>query len=67
MMDRARIDVLDLKPGDRLVVTLPEGVYLTGEQYKALEDMLERWAPGHPAILLEHGAQLSVVREEPVS
>lgn len=67
MADETRVELVqgeiaavELRPGDRLVVVLDR--IASDHELKRIAHMLHQWAPGVPALVMEGGAQLGVVR-----
>jgi G3E family GTPase len=52
--------VLELKPGDVLVITHPD--YLTADQAKQLQEEVKAALPDHEAIVLTGGLEMGAVR-----
>lgn len=54
------LDRLELRPGDRLVLSTPHQV--TSHQADVLTTRLAELFPGHQVLVVDAGAQLGVVR-----
>lgn len=60
----AEVSVLNLKPGDRLAVKLPDGCGgVNRGEVRRIREYFERWA-GVPVAVLVKGIELQVVRDE---
>ncbi|HRJ41581.1 MAG TPA: hypothetical protein PL105_06865 [Caldilineaceae bacterium] len=55
------VRVVDLRPGDRLVVMFPHRVSMA--EVERLRAVMSEWAAGHEVLVLDGGASLEVVRE----
>ncbi len=59
-LDQVRI--VNIQPGDRLVVTVPG--HLNMAEYDKMKHELSKFFQGTPAIILMGGVELSVIRGE---
>lgn len=55
------VKVVDLRPGDRLVMMFPHRVSMV--EAERLRVVLDEWAPGYGVLLLDGGTSLEVLRE----
>lgn len=67
MSDESKIELIsgevcavELRPGDRLVILLEHPVPF--EHVERMRELMDRWAPGVPCLVLDRGASLAVLR-----